>query len=93
MNGEKRFAAVATGRVQGVGFRVFVVDKAEGLDITGWVKNMPDGSVNMELQGNVVKLANLISIIKKGNFIIKVDNFDYHEIPYVDGEDNFIIKY
>ena len=72
----KRYKAVITGNVQGVGLRVFVVDNASKLGITGWVKNMADGTVEMEAQGNPDKLDQLFATIKKGNFIIKVDNID-----------------
>ena len=72
----KRYKAVITGNVQGVGLRVFVVDNASKLGITGWVRNMADGTVEMEAQGNPDKLDQLFATIKKGNFIIKVDNID-----------------
>lgn len=87
----KRYKAVITGNVQGVGLRVFVVDNASKLGITGWVKNMADGTVEMEAQGNPDKLDQLFATIKKGNFI-KVDNIDYTEIDCVE-ETSFIIKY
>lgn len=88
----KRYKAVITGNVQGVGLRVFVVDNASKLGITGWVRNMADGTVEMEAQGNPDKLDQLFATIKKGNFIIKVDNIDCTEIDYVE-ETSFIIKY
>lgn len=88
----KRYKAVITGNVQGVGLRVFVVDNASKLGITGWVKNMADGTVEMEAQGNPDKLDQLFATIKKGNFIIKVDNIDYTEIDCVE-ETSFVIKY
>ena len=87
----KRYKAVITGNVQGVGLRVFVVDNASKLGITGWVKNMADGTVEMEAQGNPDKLDQLFATIKKGNFIIKVDNIDYTEIDCVE-ETSFIIN-
>ena len=88
----KRYKAVITGNVQGVGLRVFVVDNASKLGITGWVRNMADGTVEMEAQGNPDKLDQLFATIKKGNFIIKVDNIDWTEIDCVE-ETSFIIKY
>lgn len=39
------------GRVQGVGFRMTAQAVAESLNLTGWVRNEPDGSVSLELQG------------------------------------------
>lgn len=88
----KRYKAVLTGNVQGVGLRVFVVDNASKLGITGWVRNMADGTVEMEAQGNSDNLEQLFATIKKGNFIIKVDNIDCTEIDCVE-ETSFIIKY
>ena len=40
-----------TGRVQGVGFRFFVSMNAEKCRLTGYVRNLPDGSVEAEVQG------------------------------------------
>ena len=39
------------GRVQGVGFRYTVKDLARGFDVCGWVKNLPDGSVELQVAG------------------------------------------
>lgn len=39
------------GRVQGVGFRYYAVQKANQLGLTGWVKNLYDGSVEREVEG------------------------------------------
>ena len=41
-----RYFGRATGRVQGVGFRMFVQQHASELGLTGWVRNMEDGSVD-----------------------------------------------
>jgi acylphosphatase len=40
-----------TGHVQGVGFRSQVLDLAKGFDITGWIRNEPDGNVTLLAQG------------------------------------------
>lgn len=39
------------GRVQGVGFRYTVKDLSRGFDVCGWVRNLPDGNVELEVMG------------------------------------------
>lgn len=92
MTDVKRYKAVLTGRVQGVGLRFFTMENANKLNVTGWVKNMADGTVAMELQGTDSTITELVNIIKKGNFIIKVETFTAEEIAIVEGEKAFIIK-
>lgn len=46
-----RMAFQVHGRVQGVGFRYFVLDQAEGLGLAGWVRNEYDGTVTGEASG------------------------------------------
>lgn len=48
-----------TGRVQGVGFRWWVVGRARALGLGGWVRNAPDGSVEVEAWGPVAALLQL----------------------------------
>lgn len=88
-----RKAGRAEGRVQGVGFRFFVQSSAKALGITGWVKNMSDGSVTMELQGEAETVERLMAKIRKGNDWIKVTNFEVGDLPVVEGEDKFAIRY
>lgn len=47
------------GRVQGVGFRWRAVQTAKDLHLTGWVRNMYNGNVEMEVQGNSVMIERL----------------------------------
>ena len=88
-----RKAGRAEGRVQGVGFRFFVQSSAKALGVTGWVKNMSDGSVTMELQGEQTIVERLIAKIKRGNDWIKVTNFTENDLPVVEGENKFAIRY
>ena len=88
-----RKAGRAEGRVQGVGFRFFVQSNAKAMGITGWVKNMSDGSVTMELQGEPQIVDRLIAKIQRGNDWIKVTNFELSDLPVVAGENKFAIRY
>mgnify|MGYP003621438259 CR=1 FL=1 len=89
----KRLFAQAYGRVQGVGFRYFVQSAAKKYGLSGWVKNMSDGSVTMEVQGDAPKLDSLFAEIKKGNVFIKVSRIDTKSINIVDDDNGFDIKY
>ena len=88
-----RKAGRAEGRVQGVGFRFFVQSNAKAMGVTGWVKNMSDGSVTMELQGEADIVERLIAKIQRGNDWIKVTNFTSSDLSVVAGEDKFAIRY
>ncbi|KKR71916.1 MAG: Acylphosphatase [Microgenomates group bacterium GW2011_GWC1_41_8] len=46
----KRVHVLISGRVQGVGFRFAVKQKAEEMGIVGWVRNLPDGRVEVVLK-------------------------------------------
>lgn len=92
MTDVKRYKAILTGRVQGVGLRFFTMENASKLGLTGWVKNMADGTVHLEVQGEDSVITEFVNIIKKGNFIINVETFDAEEMPVVEEEKAFIIK-
>jgi acylphosphatase len=55
-----------SGRVQGVGFRWFVVEEARRLRLSGWVRNRPDGKVEIAASGNADALARLESAVTSG---------------------------
>ncbi len=63
---EERVDATVTGRVQGVGFRWFVVDAAVGLDLSGWVANEADGSVRCVAEGPRAALEELVLALARG---------------------------
>lgn len=88
-----RKACRIEGRVQGVGCRFFVQSNAKSMGVTGWVKNMSDGSVTMELQGEAEVVERLMAKIQRGNDWIKVTNFTAEDMPVVEGEDKFAIRY
>lgn len=63
---DRRLDAVVTGRVQGVGFRYFVVDRARALALSGCVVNMVDGSVRCVAEGPEDALLRLLSALRDG---------------------------
>ena len=58
--------ALVRGRVQGVGFRWFVRERARELGVSGWVRNRSDGSVEVEAEGDVASLDELRRTLAKG---------------------------
>ena len=65
---------IITGNVQGVGFRAFVRNRAIKNNITGWVKNLDDGSVEALLSGSQENLDKLIEITRRGTPWSKVSD-------------------
>lgn len=62
-----------TGEVQGVGFRVGLFREAQGLDVTGWVRNGADGRVEVLLQGSSAELALLEAWCHRGPRYARVE--------------------
>jgi acylphosphatase len=62
----QRLEATVRGRVQGVGFRWFVVRDASALGLTGWTRNEPDGSVRVVAEGPSAALDELESRLRRG---------------------------
>lgn len=88
-----RYFGRATRRVQGVGFRMFVQQHASELGLTGWVRNMEDGSVEMEIQGDPEKVDKLSVLIREGNYFIKVKELKFEPVETVPNETRFVVRY
>lgn len=82
------------GRVQRVGFRHFTVTKANRLnDVTGWVKNERDGSVQLVAEGPPDQLDQLKSAVQEGPARARVDNIQT-EYKMATGEfSSFKVRY
>lgn len=61
-----RIHLIITGRVQGVGFRYCTQEKACALHLTGWVKNLTDGSVECVAEGEKENLEKFLTWAEKG---------------------------
>ena len=70
---------VVRGRVQGVGFRWFVEREAHILGIAGWVRNNPDGSVEVLAQGTRDQLSGLHARLRQGPRAARVDSVEESE--------------
>lgn len=65
---------IISGSVQGVGYRQFVKKHALELVLTGWVKNVADGSVEAVFQGSKEAIEKMIAFCKKGPFLAEVED-------------------
>ena len=80
-----------TGDVQGVGFRYRARYAAEGLGLTGWVKNDWDGSVLMEVQGPLETIHRMMKMINQSSYI-RMDRVDWRELKTEEYESGFHIR-
>lgn len=88
-----RYHIIAAGRVQGVGFSFFCIMNAQNYDLTGWVRNMDNGMVEMEVQGEIDSIKKFLEIIKNGNRFIKVDELYQKKIEVIYNEYSFTERY
>jgi acylphosphatase len=80
-----------SGKVQGVWFRVSTQDQANDLGLTGWVRNVSDGRVEVLACGERDKLEKLYAWLKEGPELAKVTDVTYEEIVWQD-HDRFAVK-
>jgi acylphosphatase len=74
--GAVRIHAFISGRVQGVGFRNFTQSAAKRLGVTGWVKNLADGRVELVAEGDEKAIAALEKQVRKGPRPARVKNVE-----------------
>ena len=76
------------GSVQGVGFRFRARNAAKLYGCTGWVRNEPDGTVAMEIQGSEEQISCVIAAIEQGRFV-SIEKMDVEELPVAEHEYSF----
>jgi len=81
-DGGKASRWLISGRVQGVGFRWFVYRQAEQLGVRGWVRNLPDGRVEVVATGQVAALEELEQTLCQGPLLARVDHVEKEDYPH-----------
>lgn len=80
------------GRVQGVGFRYTAKDLAKGFEVCGWVRNLPDGSVEMQVMGEDREVMDFIHELAVESAVAAgIRNHYVEGIPLMDGCKGFAI--
>lgn len=69
------------GIVQGVGFRYFTLRHAQSLGLSGWVRNLPDGSVEVAARGPADAVSRLLEILRVGPRLGRVDCVEDLPVP------------
>jgi acylphosphatase len=82
-----------SGSVQGVFFRANAMYQAQGLGITGWVRNCRDGRVEVVLEGEKLAVDEMISWCRKGPPGAAVDNLEINREDYQGEFSSFSIRY
>ena len=89
----KKVKAIAEGKVQGVGYRMYTQNKAEELGVVGFVQNLDDGTVKIVAAGEDDKVDALIDWAKSGSPAAEVDNLQTEAMEYQSEEfDGFEIR-
>ena len=89
----QRLNITVHGRVQGVGFRAFVLDKAKSLGLAGFVKNMSDGTVFIDVQGDEETLKKFLEYVNQGPSLSRVDRVDIVKVNQMLNSKDFIVTY
>ncbi len=93
MSTPMRLSAIVHGRVQGVFFRDFTRRQAWALGLTGYVRNVPDGTVEVVAEGPQDVLQQLVGHIKVGPSGARVEKVDLHWGDHRSEFDRFEVRY
>lgn len=63
---------IISGRVQGVGFRDWMVAQAQALGLAGWVRNRPDGTVEALIAGDPAAVEEMLRLVRRGPPLARV---------------------
>lgn len=69
------------GRVQGIGFRAWAVRTAKELNVSGWVRNVDDGTVEIRMKGEEDQIDEMIKRAYQGPMLARVDEVKFLPKP------------
>ena len=83
---------VLSGRVQGVGFRYFATTAAGREGVHGWVRNLPDGTVEVQLAGDAASVDRVEASLRRGPAGARVDAVTVEDVPPTNRATGFSIR-
>jgi len=88
----KSMHCLVRGKVQGVYFRTWTQDQAKSLKVTGWVRNLKDGKVEVLAQGDEDSLRELKKRLLQGSPLSRVESVECEFIDYDKTYDKFELR-
>ena len=89
----KRIHVFISGKVQGVGFRAFTAQQATRLKLTGWVKNLKDGRVELVAEGPAKDLETLLQLVSQGPPAARVVGVEKREENWTGEFNRFTVEH
>jgi len=89
----RRIRAIVSGRVQGVSYRASTASEARRLGLVGWVRNLPDGSVELEAEGTSDIVDKLLSWCRQGPPAARVSGIAVEELAATGTDREFRVTY
>ena len=86
-----RAHVIVSGRVQGVAFRAFTQQEALRYNLHGWVRNLPDGNVELEVEGRRTTVDLILESLRQGPPLAHVEQVDVKWITATNEAGTFCI--
>ena len=89
----KAVEILVTGRVQGVGFRAFAERRASKLNVVGFVRNLPEGHVEVLAQGDAAAVDSFCNWLREGPSFARVEDLSVKDVPVDPKLRDFGVRY
>lgn len=89
----KRVRVIVEGKVQGVFYRQSTKEVASSLGLSGYVRNLPNGCVELEAEGEDLDIERLMEWLKEGPPLSKVTKLNFENLPLKNDKSGFKILY